>query len=377
MICEDGDCVNPRPSLDHVLRAVSVHHLPGAPRIPDLSAAQPHPVDPQELVRRAEGEKLLGSLQAAVTSGLLELPSDALDLLAQRHRATMAWCLRIEARLVETERWFREEGGVEHLVIKGSAIAHLDEPDPSMRSFADADLLVAGRDIDRAVAALARHGATRPWPQRRRGFDRRFAKSVTMTSNGGIEIDLHRTLCDGVFGVRMPLDELFDRAECFTLGGEQMGALSRPHRLLHAAYHAVLGSSAPALYSLRDLAGYLSSPELAPGAIVPVVQRWRGEAVLAAAVRATLGELQFDAGDWPGWLADVRVDPDERELVRRQRTEGSSIGPAKLDMWRELPGVRLKAAYARAVLWPSSAHLSSRGLTRRQVWSGWLRRSGA
>lgn len=356
------------PTVDGFLRAVAVDGLPGAAPIPEVPAEAWADLDPFLLVGLAESERLLGPLQFAVASGALALPPEAAEVLAERQRATMAWCLELEVRLLELRRWFEETGGVRHLVIKGPAVAHLDEPDPSLRSFADLDVLVAGPDVDRAVAVLERHGATRPWPQRRPGFDRRFAKSVTMTCSDGIEVDLHRTLCDGVYGARIPLDELFAAADRFALGGTAVPALSRPHRLLHAAHHAMLGSSAPRLSSLRDLAGYLSSPDLGPDVIVPVARRWRGEAVLAAAVDAVLDQLPFEAPAWSSWRAEARIDPREEARVRRQRIEGSSFGPAKLDLWRELPGLRLKAAYAAAVLWPTREHLRARGRTRLASW---------
>ncbi|MCC6338486.1 MAG: hypothetical protein IT197_00745, partial [Acidimicrobiia bacterium] len=102
--------------------------------------------------------------------------------------------------------------------------------------------------------------------------------------------------------------------------------------------------------------------------VLPVARRWRGEAVLATAVAAALDALPFAAPTWEEWRAGARVDPREEGLVGRSRAEGSSLGPAKLDMWRELPGLRRKALYAAAVLWPTRAHLEARDLTRLGRW---------
>lgn len=318
-------------------------------------------------MRAAESERLLGSMQEALDAGDVQIDDHATQLLAERHAAVMAWCVMIEARLLEVRSWFADAGGVEHRVIKGPAIAHLDEDDPAMRSFADLDLLIAAEGMDRAVAALAANDARRPWPERRPGFDRRFAKSVTMTCVDGIEVDLHRTLCDGVHGARIPLGELFETPDCFDVGGERIPTLSRPHRMLHAAYHAVLGSRTPRLLSLRDLARYLTSDDLRPDVIVPIARSWRGEAVLARAVIETTSRLTFEAPDWTRWVATLRVDPTEARLVDRQRSEGSSFGVSSIDLWRGIPGVRARGAYAFAVLWPTREHLRSRGLRRRDT----------
>lgn len=338
-----------------------------------------HVDDLDGLIAVAEAERLLGPLLDAALEGEVEVPEPSLERLVERHAAAMAWCVLIEARLLEVRSWFDDAGGVEHRVIKGAAVAHLDESDPAMRSFADLDLLVAADDIDRAVGVLEASGAKRPWPQRRPGFDRRFAKSVTLTCPDGIEIDVHRALCDGVHGVRVPLAELFEQSDSFDLGGESVLALTSPHRMLHAAYHAVLGSHTPRLMSLRDLARYMARLDLSPDVIAPIARSWRGEAVLAAAVDVTSAKLGLDArtllgagasspqSGWPAWLAwsaTVDVSDAEAAVVAAQQREGSSFGRGKLKVLRELPGFSRKVAYGRAVAWPSAGHLAARGLRR-------------
>lgn len=217
------------------------------------------------------------------------------------------------------------------------------------------------------MAALERDGSTRPWAERRPGFDRRFAKSVTLTHPQGIELDLHRSLCDGAHGFRIPLDRLFADQESFALGGHGFAALSAPHRLLHAAYHAVLGSPVPRLMSLRDLGGYLTRSDLRVYDVVAEAGRWRGEAVLAVAVHETLDTLGIDAPAWQLWAEGVRVDAREQAIVDRQRVEGSTPGRAKLDGLVELaPAERLAYLFALAV--PSAAHLRSRDLRLAQIY---------
>lgn len=345
-------------SSAQVLSALATYGLPGCPPLPRADD-----LTPTALVDAAEGVRLLGPMFDAVLNGDLDLPDDAAAYLVERHEANLLWCIELEVRLLELRDQFAAAGGVEHLVLKGPAIVHLDETDPSMRSFADIDVLVAARDIDLAVATLERSGAKRAWPQRRPGFDRRFAKSVTMTGTDNIEIDIHRMLCDGVFGIRVPNSELFASAEMFTLAGESIPALSRTNRLLHAAYHAVLGSPEPKLSSLRDLARYLASPDLGPAQVAPAAEHWNGTAVLATAIEATLTRLTFDAPNWRQWLTTVRVPQRELSLVARQRHEGSSFGRAKVDMWRELRGVR-RFQYVAAVAIPSAEHLRARGMRR-------------
>ncbi|MCB0884735.1 MAG: nucleotidyltransferase family protein [Propionibacteriaceae bacterium] len=349
----------PVDSMEASLRSIAAWGLPGAEQI-EL------PPDPEELgfASRLQQTRLIGPLLAASASGEVELPADLEADLVERQHGALLWCIQLESRLMEVREAFDSAGGIEHLVIKGPAIAHLDALDPSVRTFADIDLLVAGRDIDRAVEIIRAGGAGAPWAERRKGFDRRFAKSVTGTLPDGVEFDLHRTLADGVFGHRIPLDRLFAQPDHLDIGGVRFGALSPTHRLLHSAYHLLLGSPEPALMNLRDLGGYLADPTLDPDMVVPEAERWRGGAVLAMAIDLVRERLGIDVPAWAEWRTSYRFDHDEFEMIARHRREGSSLGRAKLDVARELP-LRDKVAYLTALAWPQKAHLADRSLTRR------------
>lgn len=355
--------------VTEIVRRLAARGLPGA-----LPLVSPEPSQASELVAEAQRSQLLGPLSLAEAEGEVALPEAAVAEMHERHRAVMWWCLIIEARLLELKARFDAAGGVQHLVIKGSAVAHLDEDDPSMRAFADLDILVAGRDIDRAVGVLTSMGATRPWAERRPGYDRRFAKSVTMTCDDGVEIDMHRSLCDGVHGFRVPVERLFAHRTTYDLAGEAVGALCLEHRVLHCAYHAILGSPISKLSSLRDMGRYLSRADVAVADVTAEAERWRGTAVLAEAVRVTVTTLGLDLPKWSAWAAQADVSPREAAIVAGQRMEGSSYGPGKLAALREIHSMGDRVAYAVALGFPSTDHLRSRGLRRRDLLGRSLRR---
>lgn len=359
--------------MTRVLRAVAAWDLPGAPPI-ELPAPSEDPQFFDALASELQRTRLLGVVLAAESLGDVELSEVFHDDLVQRQQASLLWCIELEKRLLEVREWFDLAGGIEHRVIKGPAIAHLDALDPSMRTFADIDVLVASHDVDRAVRILIDHGATRPWEQRRPGWDRRFAKSVTLTFPDGIEFDLHRMLADGVHGHRIPLDELFDarhpvdtRDARFDIGGVTFEALWPEHRLLHSAYHLLLGSREPALMNLRDLAVYLNSAQLTPSRLASTIDRWRGATVLAMAIDLVTDRLGVTPDVWLEWRANHSLDPSELLLIERHRNEGSSLGRAKLDVAIELPRLRDRMAYLGALAWPTRGHLESRGLRRRDT----------
>lgn len=338
-----------------VLRQVASRSLAGAAPISALG-----PEAASRIVDEAARERLLGPLLSVVDSGELDVPDEVLRRIVERHRTAMRWCTRLEARLFDIDDWFREAGGARYLVIKGPAVAHLDEPDPSMRSFHDLDLLVLASDLDRAIVTLERNGATRRVAQRRPGFDRRYIKSVGMRTHDSVEVDVHRSLVGGPHGFRIPLDRVFAGAERFEVGGVGFLAPGLGHRALHAAYHAVVGSTTPPLRTLRDLGGYLTRSDLSVGEVVEEARRWRGEAVLFQAVRATFDTLTFDAPLWRDWLHTYRPDPEEMTLIRKGHE--AKRWPMEWTTVRELPW-RDRLAFSWAVAVPSKASWDERGIS--------------
>ena len=127
-------------------------------------------------------------------------------------------------------------------------------PEPGLRSFADVDLLVSTADYERACALLERLGHVRQRPEPRPGFEARFGKaSVHTHPDDDIEVDLHRTLVVGPFGLWIRPEELLERREPFLLGGQKLSRLDDTGMLLSVAMHASLGWWPPRLVPLRDV----------------------------------------------------------------------------------------------------------------------------
>jgi hypothetical protein len=345
-----------------VLRALAAWGLPGERRLPSEAARAAG----SDLIGSAAEARLIGVLAVANQAGELPLDDDIAERVALRHRDALLWCLRLEVELLATlDRLARI--GVRPLVLKGPALAHVDAPDPALRTFADLDLLVPAEQIDAAVVALVAAGADRPVAERRAGFDRRFAKSVTLRTASGVELDLHRTLVDGAHGLRVPLRRLQDHAATFELAGTSVACLGSVHRLLHSAYHLALGSPTPRLGNLRDLASALTAPGVEWPEVVAEAERWGGAAVLALAVQLTVDELEIDAPEPAAWAARLEVSDRERAIIDRHRAEGSGIGRAKLDALREPQPWSQRLAYLHALVAPTRAHLASRGLRYRDL----------
>ncbi len=76
----------------------------------------------------------------------------------------------------------------------------LTELPPGLRGLATVGVLAAAAMNSEliAMAAVVIGDFYRPWAERRPSYDRRFTKSVTLAGADGMELDVHRSLSDGV-----------------------------------------------------------------------------------------------------------------------------------------------------------------------------------
>ena len=164
-----------------------------------------------------------------------------------------------------------DRAGIETRVLKGPALAHRYYDDPSLRSFGDGDMLVRGADIDATVEILQREGLQRRFGAPRSSFDRRFVKAIALVADDGLELDLHRALTPGPFGVLFDVEEIFDAApDHIDLGGHRMSCLAPELAFAHACAHAVLGDDVPRLVAVRDVAQLLAAGLDVPATIALV-----------------------------------------------------------------------------------------------------------
>lgn len=269
---------------------VVAHGLPQQPGLLTAGLNRERPDDEpldakmwRQLTLAVKRHRVPGLLVAAIADGAL--PADDRQRL-DAHEAHVDACstvLGLERRLIEVVDLL-EDADIEVIALKGSVHAHLLYPDPALRHFGDVDVLVRSERLGDAVQELARHlGAHRQVPELSRGFDRRFAKGVTVRDPAGTEIDVHRTLLFGTYAFRIDLDELFGSAVHLEVGGRRIRALDPETRLLHTSYHAALGDPRPRGNSMRDLAESARFVDLDHDRVVDLAGAWRCEAVLMRA----------------------------------------------------------------------------------------------
>jgi hypothetical protein len=352
-----------------VARAVARYGLPGAPDgLPD------RPLDDVafgELLAHVRDGRVPALLARAAADGAFPLtPAQSEDLDAL-HAAAAALVAVLEETVAELTTLL-VEAGVETRVLKGPALAHLDYPDPSWRTYGDVDILVRGRDLDRAVAALRDAGYERRLPELRPGFDRRFAKGVPLTNTRvrALEVDLHRTLADGPFGATSRTDDLFAASQPLAFRDHVVRALIPEDRLVHASFHVAL-SAHLRLSSVRDLVQLALVTRPDADAVLGRAREWRAEAVLARGVTLAWRILGLDAEPVTDPLvAWARSQPVDDGALRAL---AASIGPDAGWPVKALTTVRAlrprdRLPYLHALLWPTREFLDARGVTRRARW---------
>jgi hypothetical protein len=271
----------------------------------------------------------------------------------------MLGVLGLERRLLTLAAAF-DGAGVEFTVLKGSSFAHSFYPDPSWRSFGDIDLLVRTGDWTRSNDLLEGLGLRRRVPEPRAGFDERFGKGAEYGGERGFEVDLHRTLVGGPFGLWIDLEELAQHTVPFVLGARRLRRLDDTAAFAHASIHAALGLLPPPLTPVRDVVqighfGRVDWEMLADWAL-----RWKLAAVFQHALATAEEYLGVAIPQRAEGLLALTPGRRERRALLAYTTDRRRRGGTSLATLHAIPGLRAKGAYVRAMVVPSRAFLTAR-----------------
>jgi len=310
--------------------------------------------DASSLLSGIADHRLTGVAVDAMEVGALVLDDDTAADLVTRHDAAMTQTLRAELAMLRVVEALRSSG-LTFRVLKGSALAHTVALAPWHREFRDVDLLVPAAEVDDAVRCVESIGGTRLQPELRPGFDRRFAKSVTMKLDG-IEIDVHRTLAPGPFGAWIRPSELFVLPSSFEVAGESIDTLDATDHLVHACYHVALGQNEPALTNLRDVALLEERTAWDPQRFDETINRWNGRAAISRAVALVTDQLRCQLGER---LEAYTAQPDDNELLAPYLVDGDRFPGLATATMRVLPKADA-LAFAWAVGFPDGTNHAER-----------------
>ena len=302
-------------------------------------------------------------LGPATERGLVLADAATTELISAAWAERLAWCVQLDSLLLQVATALAAHD-IDVRVLKGAAIATLDEPDPSWRSYGDVDVLVPPDRLLAAVEALAGlHLQPAADPVGRRWLAA-HGKGITLAHPSGIQIDLHRQLAAGPFGSRVRMARLLERGRTFEVGGTTLTALADEHRFLHACYHAVLGGVRGPRHR-RDV--LLLAHSVPPQVVEAEFADGWSAAVVHAAV-SWAGDATTLSDEWCDWLAATELADDptlraDRELISAYGRSFRVVARAEL---RALRGPVAKIRYASALIWPSRGNLAARGQRRGQ-----------
>ena len=329
----------------------------GTPTSPNL------PSEPLDATRwgdfggSMDEQRLWGLLARAVADGAFPVDGTQGQAVTEGHRAAVAGCLRLDRELVGLAEAFASEA-VEFRVLKGVGSALTLYDDPAERLYGDVDVLVAGADFDRAAAVLTALGGARHSPDPQPGYVARFGKSATFDMGGAWEIDLHRTLALGPFGLAAGRHDLLaEPARIVEIGGRPVPVTPPATALIAAAFHTVLPADSRRVVPLRDVAELLRPGRVDPVRCVALAARWQATVVVAAAIE--VATAVFDLPVWgplQPWAASYRPSRLERTWLARHHDDHPAAYLLRtLDEVRALGSPSAGGAYVRAMLRTASA----------------------
>jgi hypothetical protein len=257
-----------------------------------------------DLVGSVRHQRMTGLLQQAVLDGALPASAEQIAEVSLLHRDDATTELLLERCMLSvTAQLF--SAGIDYRILKGPATAHLDYPQPALRSFADIDLLVPADDFDKAATLIAGAGGQHHLP----------------------ELDLHRNFVSGPFGLRVDPADLFATVETFCVHGVTVSALDRELRFLQACYNSAFATLRPRLVPLRDVAQLALRPDLDTERVQRLCERWHGQAVVASALAMAWRTFDLaDATHLSTWALRYRFTDRERFDLSPSMVPGLSWG---------------------------------------------------
>ncbi|MEO7572230.1 MAG: nucleotidyltransferase family protein [Acidimicrobiales bacterium] len=297
-----------------------------------------------QLLQRARTHQLVGLLDQAVAEQTLRCDGDDARRIGDRAVEVAGWCVRLERHLLAVHDLF-DAHDLPHRFVKGPSVAHRFYPHPGLRTFVDIDVLVPSDRLDDAEGALLGAGHQRNQPDPHPGFSRRYAKSVTLRAGDGVEVDVHRVLADGPFGLRTRPEVVWDRpAADFALGGRAVPTLDPVAALVHACVNAVASYDRVTLASLRDVAQIAQVVADRASQVVELATAMEVGACVAEAFDLASRELPWSPPASLSGVTALPISVRERQWLDSYRRRPSDLRRTLLGM-QALPRLAPKARY--------------------------------
>ncbi len=311
----------------------------------------------------ARGEGLEPWLFARVARGAAAVPDDLREALRDARAGIAARGLALAAELAGILRALAA-AGIVCAPLRGAALAERLYGDACARPAGDVDLLVRKADLDGVEAILETRGFGAV--DRRPGFAREFSYTLEL-ARGGVVVEPHWTLAYPPFADALDMDRVWARCRPGRVVGEPALLLAPEAVLLNLCLHLTHKAPDVPLLWLLDIdravrrhAGALDWDELLALARGAGVERQ-----VAGALRAVAARL---ATPLPPAVLDALEAAGLSPLDPLLAPDAGVDGRESLATLFALRGVRRRARYAAALLFPSARFMAVEyGVTGRRA----------
>lgn len=181
-------------------------------------------VDWHRLLLLAEAHGVLGRLAACLNNdSSLAVPPEIKESMLELRRAQNFLTLRLTAELFRLLENFAKQG-FSALAIKGPVLASRAYADPSVRTYADLDLLVRQRDIRRATELMIASGYEAAVSLNAIDAGKIPGQYLFSKPDSKLLVELHNDLTLRYFPRPLPLEEFFARQVRVSLGAREVPA---------------------------------------------------------------------------------------------------------------------------------------------------------
>lgn len=280
---------------------------------------RPIPLPEEEFADiRAEvlADRSTALLLAAVAENVVMATAEQVLALTQDWHQQLREAVNAETLLLSVAKQLYE-AGIVWAVLKGAGLAHTVYEHPSLRCFADVDVLIHPAHWKAAVKLLDSQASETPQVNK---FVARYGKGRTVQA-GSVELDLHRRLAVGWFGVRCDHRRLLDNPTTFSVAGQSIPVLSPSAQLVHASVHFVLGGN-PGPRAARDVI-VLAANDVVLRDAFDLAVKCGLAAVLHTAVKTLWHELDLRQSSTVDKVLAYKCSRQERRVLNTFATETS------------------------------------------------------
>lgn len=325
-----------------------------------------------ELANNAARAGLAGLILENATRTNIELP----DVCTQKLRAAaMAVAVRNVNMMRELERvvGMFDRPKVAVLLLKGAALNLTVYQRPDQRPMSDLDLLVKPPNAHQALELLMEQGCEMGYDLISDDFFPKYHHEIELFTGGArpARLDLHvRPFRPLRLARTMPDDALWHEAHVMPIG-ESEALIPRPELMLlqlaaHAAFHGC--SRLLWLYDLKRLVRHYGA-SIDWSLVTRCASRWHLSCAVSCAIERT--EELLGSGCPQSVREDLSRNQanwrDRWTLAQAPRDAGSPLAHILCNVLCT-PGVRLRAGYLMAHLFPGAKHLATKYPYRHRGW---------